>query len=302
MKKALLLLLVCSTFLCGKAQQITYFNYLDYTVEWSIYAGGWSGFYGYTVHTTCYFDGDTVLAGKTYYKGVILRLDTNYTTPIAVDTEQYMFFMREDSAGKIWRYVPNNGSEVNDYDWQQFIQLQPGDSYPLDTNCKVNYIDTVYLGNRALRRLKNNNGPPPFNSPNFDVEGIGHVGMLCGIGTEANSWKTCFRKQSDSLEFVANGCGEGFLKPVRTWAPTGVPNVRADKINVYPNPATNYLYFTTNGLSVQRVRIYNANGSLLAEQERPSNNSIDISSLTKGIYIAEIQAGNSIQRLRWVKI
>ena len=54
-------------------------------------------------------------------------------------------------------------------------------------------------------------------------------------------------------------------------------------INVYPNPAENTLFFTTD-MTGTHVSIFSSAGSSVLEQEVDSNNSIEVSKLKTGIY------------------
>ena len=54
-------------------------------------------------------------------------------------------------------------------------------------------------------------------------------------------------------------------------------------ITLYPNPATNSFFFTTEMIG-SNVRIFSPTGSLVSEQKVDSNNSVDVSKLSTGIY------------------
>ncbi|WP_430809540.1 MULTISPECIES: sulfatase-like hydrolase/transferase [unclassified Carboxylicivirga] len=58
---------------------------------------------------------------------------------------------------------------------------------------------------------------------------------------------------------------------------------------IYPNPATNKLYFKTSQL-VHEVRVYNTRGSLLIHQTRPQDG-LDVSRLAIGLYFLELNKG-----------
>ena len=70
----------------------------------------------------------------------------------------------------------------------------------------------------------------------------------------------------------------------------------------YPNPATNQLNITFNGVQIEQVSIFNVDGKLVNETKQPTNNRIDISNLAKGVYVAQVKVREVIVRKRWVKI
>ena len=61
--------------------------------------------------------------------------------------------------------------------------------------------------------------------------------------------------------------------------------------NIYPNPASTLVYLKSEQI-IDKVRIYNQVGQLII-QESGNVNSIDVSKLTRGIYIIELEIGLS---------
>lgn len=61
-------------------------------------------------------------------------------------------------------------------------------------------------------------------------------------------------------------------------------------IRIFPNPANNTLYFsTTNGLSIDDAKIFDASGKLIYSSLDLVDKNIDISNLSKGIYFISLQ-------------
>jgi len=68
----------------------------------------------------------------------------------------------------------------------------------------------------------------------------------------------------------------------------GLPVNHAEKtLKVYPNPTTDKFNFTVNGTPIS-VKIYNLAGSLVQYNSKITSNSIDVSSLAKGMYMVVI--------------
>lgn len=73
-------------------------------------------------------------------------------------------------------------------------------------------------------------------------------------------------------------------------------------LSIYPNPVKDILNIELADNDNFQVKIYNIFGSVLLEKSNFSGTQIDLSSLTNGVYIAEIvNASNQITRKRFVK-
>jgi len=68
--------------------------------------------------------------------------------------------------------------------------------------------------------------------------------------------------------------------------------------SIYPNPATSMVYISSNQ-TIDKVYTYNHIGQL-AIQELSIVNSIDVSSLSPGVYIIEVEAGDTKQRKKLI--
>lgn len=73
-------------------------------------------------------------------------------------------------------------------------------------------------------------------------------------------------------------------------------------LNLYPNPANSQMMIEANGASVEQINIYETGGRLVSQIKPQHNNSIDVSQMPEGVYIAEIKTKDAVQKLRWVKM
>ncbi|MES2621573.1 MAG: T9SS type A sorting domain-containing protein [Bacteroidota bacterium] len=73
-------------------------------------------------------------------------------------------------------------------------------------------------------------------------------------------------------------------------------------VALYPNPASDKLFIKTDNGFVQQVTIYNAIGSLISQTDMTLSNYADVSSLPRGVYIAEIKMKQATVKKRWVKM
>lgn len=74
-----------------------------------------------------------------------------------------------------------------------------------------------------------------------------------------------------------------------------------DLLNIYPNPVNNYLHFTSNS-EIKSVVISELTGKKIMELTQPlTNNSIDISKLSNGIYLFRATAINGVVNTTFIK-
>lgn len=82
----------------------------------------------------------------------------------------------------------------------------------------------------------------------------------------------------------------------------GVGNVAALSFKVYPNPANDMVYISTkNGAQLHSVTMLNLLGEVVAQQLVSNNNAtIDVSQLTPGIYLVQVNTSEGLQTQRVV--
>jgi hypothetical protein len=71
------------------------------------------------------------------------------------------------------------------------------------------------------------------------------------------------------------------------------------KLTIYPNPATDQLFFETTGY-VSKAKVFDTRGKLLLSQENPGD-AITVSSLSKGIYFVEVNTGETSSIHKFIK-
>jgi len=75
-----------------------------------------------------------------------------------------------------------------------------------------------------------------------------------------------------------------------------------NKIQVYPNPARDMLKIKTeNNQKTSSVSLYSSTGIFIKQIEMNSNSEINVSQLSKGVYILKIQTGNSSSSTKFIK-
>jgi hypothetical protein len=79
---------------------------------------------------------------------------------------------------------------------------------------------------------------------------------------------------------------------------TGVNEVIASNtISVYPNPASGAINVVTNNGEAATIRITSMNGKMVLNQSvNQTENTVNISDLTSGIYFYEVNTQNAVSR------
>ncbi|APZ46251.1 hypothetical protein BW723_08055 [Polaribacter reichenbachii] len=67
-----------------------------------------------------------------------------------------------------------------------------------------------------------------------------------------------------------------------------IDEIKLDRISIYPNPAKNKIQLSNINAISAEIRIFNVLGKQVFHQSKITNNSIDISSFKKGVYLAKI--------------
>ena len=73
-----------------------------------------------------------------------------------------------------------------------------------------------------------------------------------------------------------------------------------DRINVFPNPATNNIYIS-NLATASTLKIYDINGKLVLEKKVSNNEQLNISTLTKGVYQIKFENKNFSETRKFIK-
>lgn len=74
------------------------------------------------------------------------------------------------------------------------------------------------------------------------------------------------------------------------------------QVSLYPNPAINTLTFKSSLTSIGTFEIFNTNGQLLMnEKGNISNKTLNVSSLSKGMYILKVSRDNNTQSFKFTK-
>lgn len=133
-----------------------------------------------------------------------------------------------------------------------------------------------------------------------------------GAGTKLNvkqargenfiSSTAIYNVSSNSIEKITLNPFDFILIELESPISLGINNLSSEGLTIYPNPVINQLYIS-NLQTKALVEVYNTQGKLLIrESELSEDNYIDVSGLTKGVYIAKIIDNKRITTKSFVKL
>ena len=132
----------------------------------------------------------------------------------------------------------------------------------------------------------------------LDVDAISHIRIVDVIGNISNPSYTSYDSQNNAINdpwptaFASGGFDLDAIGVIH-YAPTAVKEEdKTIQLSLYPNPASNIVYFNFEYQKQYKYRLTNINGSEI--EYGALNNSLDISHLNTGIYFIHISAGDGI--------
>jgi hypothetical protein len=219
------------------------------------------------------------------YEGVLVKL-TNVECTV-VDAGNGMFTVSDGTNtinidDFLYKFTPTQGARYNitgvvDYGYGAF-KVQPRSADDIES-AEVTYTVTF--------TVKRADGTTPVADATITVTGQGNV------TTDANGQAT-MQLPDGNYSYVVTKTGfdtnngnftvNGADLPVNiTLIQTGIPANPIAKLNVYPNPFSDRIYFT--GAEVTRVTITSVIGQVVLDRQVENAESIDVGSLDRGIYL-----------------
>ncbi len=260
-------------------------QYLNVTSQWKEDEFGVFGIP--SLHYRLYMKGDTVWNGKTYHK--IWQEGINELPPQLGGNEvldRLHCLLREENA-KFYTLFENQTQEQLLYDFD----LNVGDIVYFNTPYQVvDSITTFKFGNETRKKFHLSSQKYLARYTTL-LEGIGSE---VGISPDYNIFEggkslICYLQNNSLYERWDNSCT---LTADET-SPT------TSTFKCYPNPAKDVLYldFEGSNTGLHFIQLYNALGQLLLSQtSEGAKNSLDISTLPKGLYLVKVlgKVGKSI--------
>jgi len=109
----------------------------------------------------------------------------------------------------------------------------------------------------------------------------------------------CYDTYCDSSFYVFKTEG-GLMTQLTIESPTGINELTNNSnLKIYPNPATSELNISSD-FTIERIRIYNFQGQV-AQETHSTTTSMNIATLSSGVYIVEVTGGKQISRSKLIK-
>lgn len=295
MKKILFLIFVIAFAKNGKSQ-VTYFHYLNYSSEWRYLDQEYNVFSGFdTKYTTTYFDSDTTINNRQYYKEFSVEVFNN-GTPLKTGP----FFIREDSVNNFLQYSTITNSETVLFNNQTIINSIIGDPFPptplATTNCTVSNIDTTnFMGNLLRHVYGNYNIVDPNTSHSGSIEGIGYAGFPCGIMIEGSQYLCFYTKLSDTLKLSTTTSYSLFPSAQRLSLATNNKEEKKDLFTLSPNPSNGVFEISNISEAKYTIDFINSIGQpIYSIKLQNLKEVVDLADKNEGVYYYVIKENNLI--------
>jgi len=151
-----------------------------------------------------------------------------------------------------------------------------------------------YLGYDTLSALNN------FNETNedcdFQIHNSFETHFFGFIGEEF--WYE-ITQENDGLTLAAGNMFMGYA--IFKEFPLSVSDNNLSDITIYPNPVSNKLYITSENSVLNKITVFSATGKLILEQSNNQDQTIDVSTLEKGIYFIELLSEKGKTTKKFIK-
>ncbi|KAA3622072.1 MAG: T9SS C-terminal target domain-containing protein [Flavobacterium sp.] len=100
------------------------------------------------------------------------------------------------------------------------------------------------------------------------------------------------------LELTKSNGDKAFFR--RDYYLLSAPVIESSQFSIYPNPASEILTISSEGIVVESLSVYSITGQRIIYTNDPTNQ-IDVSSLSEGLYLLEITSENGRQVQKFIK-
>lgn len=205
------------------------------------------------------------------------------------------------SSNKIFTIQGTNSDDILDINSSNGIAVNPWDCSLIIKNCTLNAISSTY-GIVAGDTLTIDNATVSATGTNSaSLIAVGELNLIgCAITQPADAeynatqkavcYKNTDNKVKEMVKIEPTGPGTGI----------GIDKINANAVTLYPNPVQDILHIQTEK-AVTAVRIYNVNGTAVAQATGENISEISLAHLPAGIYMVRLEAGEMVRMERVVK-
>jgi hypothetical protein len=239
-----------------------YMSYDDGSAEggWGLQGQGAES--GYVAYGFKSYDTDTLVGVSMYFNSTEDSINLEYFFKLAVwdDNNNWpnnrLLYMSDDS------YSP------------QLTGLNKFYEYALSEHVVLKSSQRFYIG---WYQVPSSNSYDPFLNVGMDLNNDSKANLYYNLGT---GW----------VKSIAPGAL--MMRPIfkkMTSTSTSVSQVSQNKLSVYPNPASDKIYFATENNEVTMVSIFDIRGRKIL-QRAVTDNQMDVSELASGLYLLQISS------------
>lgn len=297
MKK--IILIICFVLVYSSA----FSQYLVDGLKWNNTSGGTDD-WGVNIYRnfTYKVDGDTAINGVAYK-----MIKMNY--PDIDNQWSSAFYLREDN--RKWYLIGRNGNLNAEEELLYDFSLMTGDSInlPWANNNSVKVVadgDTILENGESRKYLILGNNDVPTNYNDIWIEGLGsaicHIDLPCFyliiIDACATSLCASFNEELLFTSYPNLHCydmGGNFI--------TSLTNIfcKDNSITLYPNPARQEVNISSENI-INSIEVFNSLGKkVYLTNVKAKEKTLDINTLSKGVYIIEINTDKGYVRKKLIK-
>ena len=154
------------------------------------------------------------------------------------------------------------------------------------------YVVVKYSSEPNADNDPNQNGI--YNVGNTTTNGTGNLtGTVVYIGTDTSFTDTHADGNFYKVYTVDKAFNYSNELTISSSASASVDNIFSSQVSIYPNPANSILNISSN-IDITELQVYNLLGKQVLSRSNLKNNKIDVSSLSKGVYMLKITNGKSV--------
>ena len=135
------------------------------------------------------------------------------------------------------------------------------------------------------------------------INNEGNLFLFGSFGSEMTFGNITIGAEEQSQVFMAKYSDPSFNQPYTGVGLNNIEIKEKNKITVYPNPTKGDVYITTQGEKINSFLLYNINGQLILKSEKlkTTNEKINLSAFSKGVYIIKIITNKNVYSRKVVK-
>jgi hypothetical protein len=166
-------------------------------------------------------------------------------------------------------------------------------------SCSFELNQTASIGVTTIdNSVAQNNNTVTANQTGATYKWLDCNNAYAAISGQTNRMYTASSSGSYAVEITMNGCVDTSL--CNTVATVGLNNNALQSINTYPNPVKNKLTIESGELNINEIKIINVSGKIV-DIVSTNVNTINVSSLMRGIYFMQISTKEGIFTTKFIK-